>query len=68
MFGSNVKYPLRYLSVSDGKRLNIESYQNWGPNPSVTGIRKLYNLYDALLVKCGQYVYNVNWNIYCQAK
>lgn len=68
MFGSNVKYPLRYLSISEGKRLHIDSYASWGPNPNVTGIRKLYNLNDAMLVKCGQYVYKVNWNIYCQAK
>lgn len=67
MFNTKVKYPLKYLKVSDGKRLHIETYPCWGPGASVTGLRKLYNLNDAFLVKCGQYIYKVNSNIYCQA-
>lgn len=67
MFNTNVKYPLKYLKVSDGKRLHIETYPCWGPGANVTGLRKLYNLNDVFLVKCGQYIYKVNSNIYCQA-
>ena len=48
MFNTNVKYPLKYLKVSDGKRLHIETYPCWGPGANVTGLRKLYNLNDAL--------------------
>lgn len=67
MFNKKVKYPLKYLKVSDGKRLHIETYPCWGPGANVTGLRKLYNLDGAFLVKCGQYIYKVNSNIYCQA-
>ena len=68
MFNNKVKYPLRYLSIADGKRLHIDSYVGWGPNPNVTGIRKILHLEDEMLVRCGQYVYKVDWNIYSQAK
>ena len=67
MHSTKVKYPLKYLKVSDGKRLHIENYPCWGPGANVTGLRKLHNLSDALLVKCGQYIYKVDSNIYCQA-
>ena len=68
MFHTNIVYPLRYMDVKTGKRLGISEYPNWGPNPNVTGLRKLYNLNKEYLVKCGSYVYRVNSSIYYKAK
>lgn len=61
---------VRYLPVSVGKRLGIENYPNFSASGSVSGMRKQFYGDDALLVKCGSYIYNVtdNPNIYYRAK
>ena len=67
---SRTKNPVRYLPVSVGKRLGIENYPNFSASGSVSGMRKQYYGDDALLVKCGSYIYNVtdNPDIYNRAK
>lgn len=57
------------LSVKDGKRLNIDTYPNFHKSGSILGMKKLYYGRNALLVRCGNYIYNVTSNpaIYQQA-
>lgn len=50
------------LSVKDGERLNIDEYPNFDKSGSIRGMKKLYYGKDALLVRCGNYIYNVTSN------
>lgn len=58
----------RYLKVKDGKRLNIEQYPNFHSSGSIKGMKKLYWGKDALLVRCGSYIYRVPAKIYYEAR
>jgi len=49
----------KYLSVEDGKRVGIDNYPNFHKSGSIAGMKKQYYGKDALLVKCGSYIYNV---------
>ena len=54
---------VRYLPVSEGWQVNIESFPNFDKSGSISGMKKKYYGKDALLVRCG---YNVSLcpNIY----
>ena len=52
----------KYLSVKDGKRLGIDNYPNFHKSGSIAGMKKKYYGKDALLVRCGNYIYNVTTN------
>ena len=56
------------MTVKEGKKIGIDRFPNFGPNGSVTGMRKLYYGDDALLVKCGAYVYKVDSATYSRAE
>ena len=58
---------VRTLSVSDGRRLHIDKYPNFSATGSITGMRKQFYGENALLVRCGGYIYNVPPEIYYQA-
>ena len=60
----------RYLTVAQGKFYRISDYPNFHKSGSITGMKKLYYGRDALLVRCGDYIYNVSTNpeIYNNAK
>lgn len=49
----------RKMTVEEGKRCDISRFPNFHKSGSVSGMKKLYYGNDALLVRCGQYVYNV---------
>lgn len=51
---------VKYLRVEDGKRLRIDEFPNFSATGSVTGMRKRYYGNEALLVRCGSYIYNVS--------
>lgn len=51
---------VKYLRVADGERLRIHEFPNFSATGSVTGMRKRYYGNDALLVRCGSYIYNVS--------
>lgn len=53
---------VKYLKVADGKRLGIDNYPNFSATGSIKGMKKQYYGKDALLVKCGSYIYNVSSN------
>lgn len=50
---------VKYLRVSEGEKVNISNYPNFHASGSVTGMKKKYYGENALLVKCGSYIYNV---------
>ena len=53
---------VKYLPVKYSTPYNILKYPNFPKTGSVTGMRKLYYGKDALLVRCGEYIYNVTSN------
>ena len=53
---------VRRLNKQDGERLNISQYPNFHKSGSVIGMKKLYYGINALLVRCGNYIYNVTSN------
>lgn len=59
----------KYLRVEDGKKLGIENYPCFHASGSIKGMKKQYYGEDALLVRCGSYIYNVTRNpaIYYEA-
>jgi len=58
----NMKYPTRYLSVKNPHATKLESFPSAGPNPKITGMRNFFWGKDAMLIKSGQYVYDVSNN------
>ncbi len=52
----------RYLYVKDGKRFNIDKYPNFHKTGSIIGMKRKYYGNNALLVQCGDYIYNVTSN------
>jgi hypothetical protein len=47
------------LKVSDGNKLKIHDFPNFHRSGSIIGMKKLYYGEDALLVRCGSYIFNV---------
>jgi hypothetical protein len=50
---------VKTMTTAEGKRWNISDYPNFSKTGSVTGMRKKYYGKRALLVRCGDYIYNV---------
>ena len=50
-----------------GHHLKLGSFPNAGPNPNITGMKKHYWGQNALIVKCGVYIYKVDAQTYEQA-
>ena len=59
---------VRTISLEEGKKLNIDQYPNFHKSGSIIGMKKQYYGKDAMLVKCGDYVYNVPQSIYDRAR
>lgn len=55
---------VKRLTVEKGKRLGIDKYPSFSASGSVTGMRNMYYGQQALLVRCGSYIYNVPKEIY----
>ena len=51
---------VKNLSREEGERLDIDRFPNFSVTGSITGMRKLYYRHNALLVRCGSYIYNVS--------
>jgi hypothetical protein len=56
------KYPLRYILVSKREQLHLDDYPSFHASGSVSGMRKQFYGDEALLVRCGSYIYNVSRN------
>lgn len=50
---------VKTLYVRDGKSVHIENYPSFSVTGSVSGMKKMFYGKDALLVRCGSYIYNV---------
>lgn len=50
---------VRYLPISEGRKVNIDRFPNFDKSGSITGMKKKFYGKDALLVRCGNYIYNV---------
>ena len=53
---------VKTLSTENGNKVNIDNYPNFHRNGSIIGMKQKYYGKDALLVRCGQYIYNVTSN------
>mgnify|MGYP004493577599 FL=1 len=49
---------MKRLSVENGQRLNISCLPNFHKSGNVKGMKKLFYGENALLVKCGDFIYN----------
>ena len=61
---------VKRLTKEQCERFDISSFPNFHRTGNVKGMKNLYYGKDALLVRCGNYIYNVTNepNIYEQAK
>lgn len=61
---------VRYLTLARGKAMHISNYPNFHKSGSIAGMKKQYYGENALLVRCGSYIYNVTTNpsIYYSAR
>lgn len=49
----------KYLKVSEGKKIGISGFPNFSKTGSIKGMKDKFYGKDALLVRCGSYIYNV---------
>lgn len=61
---------VKTMTVEEGKQVGIDRFPNFSKTGSVVTMRRRYYGNDALLVKCGSYIYNVSSepSIYEKAK
>ncbi len=50
---------VKHLSEAEGREINISQFPNFSASGSVKGMKKKYYGEDALLVRCGSYIYHV---------
>lgn len=48
------------LYKQDAEKINISHFPNFHRTGSIAGMKKLYYGRDALLVRCGSWIYNVS--------
>ena len=53
---------VKSMTREEGERYNISNYPNFHISGSVKGMKNLYYGKNCLLVKCGDYIYNVSSN------
>lgn len=49
--------PVKYINAGD--KIDLSKFPNFHRNGNIAGMRKLYYGQDALLVRKGEYIYNV---------
>lgn len=47
------------LTVEQGKRCNISRFPNFHKSGSISGMKRMFYGNEALLVRCGSFIYNV---------
>lgn len=57
----------RYMRKAEAERCNLSQYPNFHASGSIRGMKEKYYGKDALLVRSGDYIYNVPAEIYYQA-
>lgn len=58
---------VKYLSVTRGQKVHIEQYPNFHKSGSIKGMKEKYYGKNAMLVRCGNYIYKVPQRIYDMA-
>ena len=61
---------VKYVYKSEKERLRLSDFPNFSKTGSVYGMKKKYYGMDALLVRCGSWIYNVSsepWIYYGEA-
>lgn len=61
---------VKYVYTADKKRINLSSFPNFSVTGSIRGMKERYYGKDALLVRCGYWIYNVSAEpriYYCEA-
>ena len=51
---------VKYLKVALGKEIGISRFPNFSASGNIWGMKNKYYGKDALLVKCGSWIYNVS--------
>ena len=49
----------KYLKVAEGKMLGISQFPNFSATGNIKGMKDKFYGKDALLVRCGSWIYNV---------
>jgi len=65
---SKKTYPLVRVRKQFAAELGLGNFPNFHASGSVSGMKKMYYGKDALLVRCGSYIYNVTPEVYEEAK
>ncbi len=50
---------VKRMTVAEGKQVGIDRFPNFHRTGSVRGMKRLYYGTECLLVRCGNYIYNV---------
>lgn len=58
---------IKSMTITEGAIHHIENYPNFHKSGSIAGMKKKFYGKDALLVRCGSYIYNVPQRIYGMA-
>ena len=61
---------VKKLTLEEWQKLDISRFPNFHKSGSIRGMKKLYYGVNALLVKCGDYIYNCSTEpeVYYQAR
>lgn len=51
---------VKTLYVRDGERMNIDRFPCFHRTGSITGMKRMFYGQNALLVRCGSWIYNVS--------
>jgi hypothetical protein len=51
---------VKTIPAKDHDKYNLSEFPNFSKTGSISGMKKLYYGKDALLVRCGSYIYNVS--------
>lgn len=54
----------KYVPSTEHNHNILSKFPNAGPHPNIAGMRNLYWGKDALLIKCGSYVYKVDYKTF----
>lgn len=52
---------VKYLSVASGRQVHIERFPNFSATGCVKTMKNYYYGKNCLLVRCGSYIYNVDF-------
>ena len=62
-----IEMRVRRMKVSEGKSINISQCPNFSATGSIKGMRENFYGKNAMLVRCGSYIYNVPAEVYYRA-